>query len=131
MAENQPSGTLISVIRASYADGRSSKDVQYFISYTWDATGSKMQPALFQIDRHRGVVSTRRPLDRERASASGGSDRGLASGTTASGAKYVVDVFAVDLSSGPFPLSIKTQMNIYVLDRNDEAPVFTQRVYTA
>ena len=73
-------------------------------------------PCLFVFHfRHRGVISTRQPgIDRERGAA-----------------KYVVDVYAVDLSSGPFPLSIKTQMNIYILDRNDEPPVFSQSVYTA
>ena len=115
VAENQPSGALIGAIRATYTDGRSTKDVQYFASYVWNAANDEMQPALFEIDRHRGIVSTRQPgIDRERGAA-----------------KYVLDIYAVDLSSGPFPLSVKTQMNIYILDRNDEPPVFTRSVYEA
>ena len=98
MAENQPGETVVRAVRAAYADGRSSKDVEYFLSYTWNADG-RMQPALFKIDRRLGIVKTRKPIDRERGAA-----------------KYVVDLYAVDLASS-IPLSIKTQMNVYILDR--------------
>ncbi|XP_078600673.1 protocadherin Fat 4-like [Branchiostoma floridae x Branchiostoma japonicum] len=101
--ENQPVGTSVTSVRASYSDGHSAT-IEYYI--TSIRAGDASVGRYFTIGRTTGRITTGVELDREEGYDS-----------------FVLEVYVVDKSSSS-PRTRSTQVTITLEDENDNAPMF-------
>ncbi|XP_019376600.1 PREDICTED: protocadherin-16-like, partial [Gavialis gangeticus] len=105
-------GTAVLHLRATDADepGSPNAQVRYALEEV-DGLGTPLVLELFTIDPLSGVLSTRRPLDRER--------------------QAVLELRVVARDLGEPPLSSSCLVSIRLEDVNDNEPVFERQVYNA
>ena len=104
--ENEPRGTFILSINSTDPDFGENSTVQYLIT-----EGNEL--GLFDIVASTGDILVNNPIDFEQ------------------GEVYRLVVMATD--SGPMDtrLTSETNVTVFILDRNDNAPLFTEASYTA
>ncbi|KAM9468396.1 protocadherin-16 [Clarias gariepinus] len=95
--EDTQEGTFVLEVTAIDKDEGSNGQVVYFLS--------QESRGMFIVDQHSGRIVTAAALDREKV------------------ASYSFQVFAVDSSAGN-PRNSSAQVTIYILDVNDNAPIF-------
>ena len=102
VSENEPEGTRVGVVTADDRDG----PLNNVFVYTFTGSGGGGYAAIdrFSIDGQTGVITTRRVLDRE--------TQGI----------YQIGVTARDQKAAA--LSGTATVTIFVVDRNDNSPVF-------
>ncbi|XP_077984581.1 protocadherin Fat 4-like [Glandiceps talaboti] len=103
--ENEPIGRNVIAVSASYP-GNTQAQIEYYI--TAIKTGNFEHGRKFIIDKDSGAITVGNELDRE----AGYTD-------------FTVDVYAVDLGAST-PQTTRTQVQITLLDRNDNAPQFEE-----
>ena len=81
------------------------------VTYSFHGDSSQKLASIFSIDAHQGWITTQGILDYEMETS------------------YELKVIAVD--NGTPPRSASTSVNIRLIDKNDNPPVFSQRHYTA
>nr|CAD7576153.1 unnamed protein product [Timema californicum] len=111
--ENEPPGTPVMQVRAIDIDGTSANNI---VSYKLDENSKHRD--LFQIDKDTGNITTLREFDREENN------------------RYQIKVIAYDnspsaLKNNGEPNTAELSFWINIGDKNDNPPVFTQKIYVA
>lgn len=103
--ENSAKGTSVTGVQASFSPSIPNARIEYYI--TSDSSNGS-----FVLNADSGVITTAFELDRELFSTS----------------MFVLKVYAVDLS-GPSPRTSSATMEISLVDKNDNNPIFLSSVY--
>ncbi|XP_071485882.1 protocadherin Fat 4-like [Diadema antillarum] len=110
VSENQPAGTAVQTVFASYPDGRLA-NIEYYVTSV--QAGGVDQGNLIVADPSNGIIQTGAILDRENLEG---------------GSLLVATVYAVDTSSSSSQVT-SAQITITVIDENDNAPIFNEAPY--